>query len=398
MVRKFVHTCAALAFILTSAAAPAFGDVTGPFGAAVNGANTAIKNAMSVHLPDGTVAQVPPVTQKPIGGAQAQALGLPTGFTYTIDGSIAYPLGATGGIAKHWLPGGMDAVAGYGFNPTTRLVANYYELQHYPIGFDSGQVPLYLPAGFPPSPINPSCVDLSGATSGTCTGIGSPIDVRTKDKFALFMLEKLFMLPGKIMGHQLPIVVTPTYVSRWSSVAASNGNGDVVPFVDANGIPHTNISTRTAQVYSLAVTLPFLKTPKMFGTFTIAPSWLVHTAGMNQQNKAQLYQIAYLEYTPTPGFKVFFEPQSSRDYLPADPYAQHLAAYFLGASQAVGQNGFIQVILNSGTPTNYTPYGVYRLNCFALPCSSNTIPSVGGLKAAQFQVQVGLGSPSVIQF
>ena len=375
---------------------PASADVTGPFGAAVNGANTALKNAMTVHLPDGTIAQVPPVHQQPVGSSQA--LGLPTGFTYTLDASIAHATGAVGNNGKSWLPGGVDAVLGYGFSPTLRFVANYYELQHYPIGFDSGKVNLYLPAGFPPTPgVNPQCVDLSGANSATCTGINPRIDVTTKDKFALFMLEKLVTL-GKVMGRPLPLVITPTYVSRWSTVAASNGNGDVVPFVDANGIPHTNINTRTTQVYSLAVTLPFLKTPKMFGTFTVAPTWLVHTAGLNQQNHAQLYQIGYLEYTPSDSMKIFFEPQSSRDYLPADPYAQHLAAYFLGASHSVGKYGFVQVVVNSGTPTNYTPYGVYRLNCFSLPCSSSTIPSVGGLKASQVQIQFGIGSPSVIQF
>ncbi len=311
---------------------------------------------------------------------------------------MAHALGNVGTFGNKWLQGGADAVVGYGFDPTTRVVANFYELQHYPVGFNSGQVPLFLPSGFPPSPgVNPSCVDLSGKTSATCQGITSPIDVTTKDKFALFLFEKLFSL-GKVAGHDLPIVVTPTYVSRWSTVAASNGNGDVVPFVDLSGVPQFNISTRTAQVYSVAFTLPFLKTPKMFGTFTAAPTWLVHTAGLNQQNHAQIYQILYLEYAPTPGSKIFFEPQVSRDYLPADPYAQHLAAYFLGASQRVGKYGFVQVILNSGGPTNYSPYGVKQLNCLALPCSANTLPTVGGLKANQVQIQFGIGSPSVIQF
>lgn len=374
---------------------PAQADSTGPFGSAVQGANTAIKNVMN----KGAVAQVPPVTQQPVGGAQQT--GLPARFTYTLDFSVAHSLGNTGDYGKKWLNGGMDAVAGYGFNPTTRLVANYYELQHYPVGFNSGKVPLYLPAAFPPSSANPGCVDLSGKSSPTCAGINAPLDVTTKDKFLLLNFEKLFTLATIGKGdnaRSIPLVVTPTYVSRWSNVAASNGNHDVVPFVDSNGIPHTNISTRTTQLYSVAFTLPFLKTPKMFGTFTAAPTWLVHTAGLNQQNHAQIYQILYLEYTPVAGTKIFFEPQVSRDYLPTDPYAQHLAAYFLGASQQVGKNGFVQVVLNSGSPTNYSPYGVKQLNCFALPCSANTLPSVGGLKATQVQIQFGIGSPSVIQF
>jgi hypothetical protein len=59
-------------------------------------------------------------------------------------------------------------------------------------------------------------------------------------------------------------------------------------------------------------------------------------------------------------------------------------------------------VLNSGSPTNYSPYGVKQLNCIQLPCSQNTppntLPMVGGLKATQIQVQFGIGSPSIIQF
>jgi hypothetical protein len=395
MVRTFLRTCAAVAVAGLIGAAPALADPTGPFGTAVDGANMAIKNAMQpqvIHLPDGTVAQVPPVSQQPVGGPQA--VGLPTGFTYTVDASVAHSLGNVGSFGNKWLQGGADFIAGYGLNPTTRIVANYYELQHYPVGFNSGNVPLVFP---PALNLPPSCVSLSGAANGGCPGITPRLDVTTKDKFFLANFEKLFVL-GKVAGRELPIVVTPTYVSRWSTVAGSNGNNDVVPFVDSNGIPHTNINTRTAQDYSVAFTLPFLKTPKMFGTFTVAPTWLVHTAGLNQVNHAQLYQILYLEYTPAPGMKLFLEPQSSRDYLPTDPYAQHLVAYFLGASEAVGKSGFVQVILNSGGPTNYSPYGVKQLNCLQLPCSANTLPMVGGLKASQVQIQFGIGSPSVIQF
>jgi hypothetical protein len=406
MVRSFLRASAAIVLAAAMGTAPALADPMGMFGSAVSGANTAIKNAenaaaassktpmATIHLPDGSIAQVPPVQQVPVGAA----VGLPTGFTYTVDFSVAYPFGDIGTLGKHWLQGGLDAVVGYGLNPRQRVVAQYYELQHYPVGFNSGTRGLFLPSGFPPTPgVNPSCVDLSGQSSSTCTGINPQLNVTTKDKFALFLFEQLFNL-GKVAGHNVPIVITPTYVSRWSQIAASNGNGDVVPFVDLTGVPHTNISTRTAQVYSLAVTLPFLKTPKMFGTFTAAPTWLVHTAGLNQQNHAQIYQILYLEYNPTNSTRIFFEPQSSRDYLPADFYAQHLNAYFLGVSQLVGKMGFIQLVLNSGGPSNYSPYGVKQLNCFSLPCSQNTLPMVGGLKATQLQLQFGIGSPSVIQF
>ena len=392
MARSSLCLCAAFVCAVLIVTAQALADVTGPLGAVVGGANTAIKNAQNAQR----IAQVPPVRQQPVGGT-AQT-GLPTGFTYTFDFSVAHPYGNIGSFGNKWLQGGLDATAAWGFSPKMRVAADYYELQHYPVGFNSGQVPLFLPNGFPPTPgVNPSCVDLSGTSSSTCAGINPPIDVTTKDKFFLGLWENLIDV-GKFRGHEVPIVITPTYVSRWSQVDASNGNGDVVPFVDLNGVPHFGISTRTAQIYSLAFTFPFLSTPKMFGTFTVAPSWLVHTAGLNQQNHAQLYQILYLEYNPTPSTKIFLEPQSSRDYLPADPYAQHLVAYFAGIAQRLGPMAFVQLVLNSGGPTNYSPYGVKQLNCLQLPCSQNTLPMVGGLKATQLQIQIGIGSPSVIQF
>jgi hypothetical protein len=284
---------------------------------------------------------------------------------------------------------------GYGLNPTQRFVASYYELQHYPVGFNSGTVPLYLPPGFPPTPgVNPTPVDLSTTSS----------DLATKDRFLLLNFEQL-VIAGTMKGRPIPLVLTPTYVSRWSTVQASPyQNSDVVPFIDQSGIPHYDIHTRTAQYLSLAITAPFLKTPKMFGTFTVAPTVLTHRNGVNMDNNIQLYQILYLEYNMNSRTRFFFEPQSSRDYLPTDPYAQHLSAYFLGATQRFGKIGFVQLVLNSGGPTNYHPYGVNYLQCYSLPCNGgtstmpNTVPQVGGLKATQIQFQVGIGSPTVLPF
>lgn len=388
-----VALAASFAVVSVPAAADGVGDALSA--TVVRDASSALKNAMATPKPkQGLIAQVPPVAQQPVGGA-AQ-IGLPTGFTYTADLSAAYPYGNIGTFGKKWLPGGGDAVLGYGFNPTTRFLASYYEIQHYPVGFNSGTVPLYL-QGFQ-NPIG--CVDLGGGSANGCAPISNQLDLTVKDRFLLLNLEKLFTikLPE---GRALPIVLTPTYVSRWSTVAASNGNSDVVAF-EPNapfGFPITGVHTRTAQVWSLGITVPFLKTPKMFGTFTVAPGYLVHTAGINGVNTAQLYQIAYLEYTPNSRTKLFFEPQSSRDYLPTDPYAQHLFAYFLGASERVGKYGFVQVVLNSGGPTNEGSYGIESLTCQALPCGSNpVVPTIGGLKATQLQLQFGIGSPSVIQF
>ena len=366
----------------------------------VSGANTAIRNAMdhqaqpkpATKPQDGTqstVAQVPPVNQQPVGGA-AQA-GLPTGFTYFADLSIAYPFGDIGTAQGKWLQGGMDGMASWGFSPTSRVVASFYQLQHYPYGFNSGTVPVDLPAGLPAA----GCTNLNGAASATCTGTN--LDLTTKDSFLLLSYEKLLLL-GDIKGRPLPVVITPTYVSRWSQIDASGQpNSDVVPFVNPNnGLPVTGVPTRSAQYWSVAVTVPFLKTPQMFGTFTVAPTWLNHVNGVNLTNTAQLYQVLYLEYNVNRNLRLFLEPQSSRDYLPTDPYPEHLAAYFFGATQRLGKNEFVQLVLNSGGPTNYSPYGIKYFQCYSLPCSASTVPALGGLKATQLQLQFGIGSPVVL--
>ncbi|HEY5095050.1 MAG TPA: hypothetical protein VII69_08050 [Candidatus Eremiobacteraceae bacterium] len=361
---------------------PAPADADGALGQqVVPAANLAIRNALRAAATAGTETPAPSsdgaqksnAYPKIPTGAQA---GLPVGFTYTADFSSAYPFGNVGDHGKRWLPGGVDAVASYGFNPRLRVSASYYELQHYPVGFDSGTVPLFIQGFGPPV----GTVDLS--TAG--------IDVTTKDRFAIFNVERLFNF-GK-----LPLVISPTYVSRTSTVGV--GHEDVVPF-EYRGFPITDVDTRTAQYYSLAFTLPFLSTPKMFGTFTAAPSWLTHLNGVNQENHTQLYQIFYVEYNLNDKTKFFIQPQASRDYLPTDPYAQHIYSYFLGASEKVGKMGFVQLVLNSGSPSNYSPYGISSLHCLALPCSQNpVIPQVGGLKATQLQLQIGIGSPSVLPF
>ncbi len=383
----------AAAFLVPSLSAMADGGTVDAIsqGGVVSGANTAIRNAMdaaarrrAAQRARTNVAQVPPVPQpKP-----AAPLGLPVGFSYTLDWSMAYPFGNVGTFGKKWLPGGMDAVLGYGFSPFTRLVANYYEIQHYPYGFNSGSVPFYLQGLANP---------IGSVNLGT---LAPQIDGTTKDRFFLANWEQLFTIKN-VFGRTLPFVITPTYVARWSTIAQSHNNEDIVPFENVPGIgtPVYDVHWRTAQYYSLAFTLPFLKTPKFFGTFTLAPTWLVHMAGNNQENWAQLYQILYLEYDATPSTTVFIEPQSSRDYLPLDPYAEHIIDYFAGISQRFGKYGFVQLVFNEGGPTNYSPYGIEALTCQALPCGPNqVVPTVGGLKASQLQIQIGIGSPSVIQF
>lgn len=372
---------AAASFAYCSVPAMADGGTADAMGQnVVTGANSAIKRFMTSRH----VAQAPPVQQPKPSAPQ----GLPTGLTYTLDFSMAYPFGNIGTFGKRWLPGGMDAVLGYGFSPFSRVSAYYYEIQHYPYGFNSGTVPLYLQG--------------LGSPIGTVNlGTTQPqLNLTTKDRFFLANWEQLIDL-GNVGGRPIPLVISPTYVARWSTIAASNDGTDVVPFetIPGTGTPYYDVHTRTSQYWSLAFTIPFLKTPKFFGTFTLAPTSLVHIAGVNQQNHAQLYQILYLEYDATPTTTLFIEPQSSRDYLPLDPYAEHVVDYFAGVSQRFAKYGFVQLVLNSGGPANFSPYGVSALTCQALPCAPNQIvPTVGGLKATQLQLQIGIGSPSVIPF
>ncbi|MGR4065883.1 MAG: hypothetical protein ACLQPV_10620 [Vulcanimicrobiaceae bacterium] len=397
-------TALASAVAIGCASVPALADGTAGAMATsvVPGANTAIKNAMDAAAqkrqqaqnelltpPGSTVAQAPPVSQTTVGGSKNK--GLPVGFTYQADFSVAYPFGNLGSFGKQWLPGGMDLLAAWGFSPTTRVVASMYQIQHYPVGFNSGTVPVYL-NGYQ-NPVG--CADLGGGHANGCSPIPSQINVATKDTFGVFMLEQLF--PIKIGSRVLPIVVTPTYVVRTAFIGASQNGDDVIPFSTRppNATIETNIKTRSAEIKSIALTVPFLKTNRMFGTFTLAPSWLVQTNGLNQGNSAQLYQILYLEYSPTKHTTFFIEPQSSRDYLPPDPYPQHLFAYFLGVEQRVTKQTFVEATLNSGGPTNYSPYGVAALYCATI---TRCAPYVGGLKATQLQLSFGIGSPSVIPF
>lgn len=371
----------------------------------VPSANTAIKNAMDDDrrkreaqrrqasapvtpstsvLPTGSVAQVPPVSQQRIG----QFIGFPTGIGFSADVSSAYPYGDIGSYGKKWLPGGFDASISYAWQPTTRIVASMFELQHWPYGFNSGQVPVYL-AGFR-NPVG--CADLSGGNA--CgPGAGQNIGVGTKDNFGIFMVEQMFLIKGMPGGHVLPIVISPTYVARGGQIEESANNNDVVPFAynPPDGQFFTDVPTRTAQYKAVALTLPFLKTPKMFGTFTVAPSWLMHTAGANSGNSMQVAQVLYLEYTPTANTKLFFEPQSARDYLPTDPYPEHLIAYFLGISQRLTKYAFAQIVLNDGNSTNLGYPGVHAIECLSVPVCG---PAIGGFKATQLQFQIGIGTPN----
>jgi hypothetical protein len=403
--RPFGAVLAAVAALtITASALPALADGTENVyqQSILPGANTAIKNFLDqqqaarakarrqASATSPNVAQAPPVSQQPIG----PVIALPgERFTYTAAISAANPYGNIGSYGKGWLMGGTDLSAAYHLNWSTRLMVSMFQLQHWPEGFNSGLAPVYL-AGFR-NPVG--CADLSDGTA--CgPGTGRNINVATKDTFGVFMLNKLFVIKSDKLPGPLPIVITPTYVARGGIIAFAPGHNDVVPFTyNLPDGPVENIPVRTAQYYAVAVTLPFLKTPKMFATFTVAPQWIVHTAGANVGNSMQLPQVLYLEYTPTRTTTLFFEPQSARDYLPTDPYPEHLFAYFLGVSQRLTKYSFVQAVLNSGGVTNLGPDGIVGIKCLTAQQAINNACglAIGGLKATQLQLEVGIGSPSV---
>ena len=332
-------------------------------------ANVAIKNALRGSE---TQAQARPNGQveRPISSP-----GLPTGLTYTLDVNLAGALGQTG--ARSQLPGGMDGVLGYGFNKHVRAQLSYFDFQEYPLGFDTGTVPTYLQGVAQP------LLQTNLATN--------PVDVTTKNHIFLAQVQMLYNIAGK-----LPIVITPTYLSRSGSIGAHTDETTI----EYNGFPAT-VRLRTVQYWLLAVTLPFLSTPRMFGTITVAPQWNLHTAGINTTNKAQLFEMAYLEYRPSPKTVVFVQPARLVNNLPSDATPQYIPTVIYGGAYKFGKNTFVQGTISTGTPSNRSQLGITALTLqqvptTAVPPLSQVAPTLGGLKATQYQVQFGIGSPSVV--
>ena len=335
----------------------------------INPANVAIKNALRASeiqaqaRPNGQV-------ERPISSP-----GLPTGLTYTLDVNVAGALGRTG--ARSQLPGGMDGVLGYGFNKHVRAQASYYDFQEYPLGFDTGTVPTYLQGVASPL-----------AQTNLAT---NPVDVTTKNHIFLAQVQTLFTIGGK-----LPIVVTPTYLSRSGSIGAHSDE----TLIEYNGFPAT-VRLRTVQYWLLAVTLPFLSTPRMFGTVTVAPQWNLHTAGINTTNKAQLFELAYLEYRPSAKTVVFVQPSRLVNNLPSDATPQYIPTFIYGGAYKFGKNTFVQGTISTGTPSNRNTLGITALTLQQVPTTpvppqNQVAPTLGGLKATQYQIQIGIGSPSVV--
>lgn len=371
MTRRLVRAAALSIALLMGANSAASAD---PGMARVLGSSVVLPATGALHGPPNpwSIAQAKPIGQQE---APLSAPGLPLGFSYTLDASFGYPLNISDKDNVKF-PGGVDAVAGYGFNRNLRVQVGYYELPEYPTGFDQGTVPVYLQGVS--SPI--ATVDLHAAQQ----------DVTIKNKILVVNFQHLFTI-----AKVLPIVITPTYIARSGTVG---GHSDETA-IDVNGFPK-DVHLRTFQEELIAVTLPFLSTPRMFGTYTIAPQWLVHTSGANVDNKAQLFQLLYLDYRVTDKATLFFQPSLLQNYTPSDVYSSHIPTLVFGANYKMSKESFVQLLFSGGTPTNPLDgkIGVTSVTCQTIAdCAANrVVPRIGGLKAAQYQLQFGIGTPSVI--
>jgi hypothetical protein len=325
-------------------------------------AASALRDIMAQALPVGS-------PKRPLSSP-----GLPTGFAYTLDASIAFPYGHTG--SKSELPGGIDAVLSYGFSKHTRLQAGYYEFQEYPFSFNTGTVPVYLQGLSSPVGL----ADLST----------QPIDVTTKNKILTIVSQNLFLIGGK-----LPIVISPTYLTRTANVG---GHGDA-QLIEVNGFPQT-AHLRSSQEYLLPLTIPFLASPRFFGTLTAAAQWNVNLNGANvAPNHAQIFEELYIEYRLNRSTTVFAQPSRLVQYFAIDPDPEYVPTLLFGISHRFTKQTFVQMLGSTGGASNRAHPGITSLTCQQISpagACALTAPAIGGLHASQVQIQFGIGSPSVI--
>jgi hypothetical protein len=348
-------------------AGPAGADEAAVYGAVIGGSATA---ALRSALRSETQAQAVPI------GTPEQPLSspsLPQGLTYTADISMAKSLGNTGFNNANALPGGFDGVVGYSFGKHFRLQAGFYTFQEYPLGFDTGTVPVYA------------------------QGLVNP--VATQDLHALqynaTVDNRIFVAQAQTMitfDRKFPIVITPTYISRSGSIG---GGSDLLPLqVNGPGSGYAAlVHYRTVQEYLVALTIPVLSTPRFFATLTAAPQWDVALTGVQTTNHAQIFELAYLEFRATKHLTLFVQPSRLVNNLPTDQTPQFIPTFIYGIDYKITPWSFAQIAFSTGTPSNRSTLGIQ-----ALTVQSPTViaPTLGGLKASQVQFQIGLGSPSVI--
>ncbi len=331
------------------------------------------------------------------------------GIDYTVDLSSAFPYGNVG-INHNNLKGGFDAQLFLSPERYTRILAGYYNVDFYPVGFDTGTVPTYIQNS------------LLGAGAGrtNCTAIvgsGNPIcpaplhtlqnDAGVQQRVAILALQKIVYI-----GGLLPIVISPSYIAQRSSIG---GSDDVFLAYDPNRLNYQPVHLRTGEEKNLFVSLPFASSSKLFGVSTAGPTWNVNTCCNNHAgNGIQLFEELDLRYFASPQTTIFFQPSRIHQYYPEDPYPQNEATFIEGINHKFGGKHspfFIQGFVVSGTPSN-PPYGhTGRVGTIDVTCvtgfpacatlaganpRTNTAVTFGGFKATNIILQVGIGTPSVV--
>ena len=328
------------------------------------------------------------------------------GLSYTLDLSTQFPYGDTG-YRRNSLPGGIDAVVFAGPDKYTRLQAGYYSVDEYPIGFDNGIVPSYVNNAAIPvlgpllGPGRQPCQNLAGLFGGPPPNCPTNLnaqqsDATTQDHAVVLSLSRMIYL------GPLPVVLSPTYSARWANVGGGN---DTFLAWDNSTLSYQAVHLRTIQTKSILLTVPLMNTPRFFAAYTAGPQWVLNTSGLMRDNHPQLFQIADLRYFASSKTTIFFQPSLLQDYLPKDPYPEHIPTFIAGFSHTFAKPFFIQGFVASGTPTNPPNggLGVIDLTCVDVTtCNTapnprtNTAIRFGGYKATTIILQLGIGTPSVI--
>jgi hypothetical protein len=354
------------------------------------------------------------------------------GIAFTADIDSSYASGKTG-YPQNNLPGGLDVAAYIAPMKYSRIFAGYYEESFYPIGFDEGNVPTYvqntastpsLKAGTPgrqycgafgPSGANligvlPNCnTDLSNVQEGSNLHFRN--DASTRQRVIILSEQNIFWvgLFGMFKGGFLPIVISPTYAVAKSDIA---GSTDIYPSYSPSTGTYQYLHLRSNEIEQILVSLPFADSEKLFGVYTVGPQRNVNSNGNNQSNHPQIFQVLDLRYFANDQTTLFFQPTILQAEYPVDPYPQRTVSLITGFQHKIGGPKsplFIQGLMEEGGPTN-PPYGhsgrigVVDVTCVKnFPnCIQNPDPksdiavTYGGFKASTFQLQVGIGNPSVI--
>jgi len=348
------------------------------------------------------------------------------GVSYTVDLTSSFADGSTG-YRQNNLPGGIDASIYATPFKYSRVFAGYYQLHEYPIGFDTGTVPSYVSyaaAGFGNVPGRTNCQAFGppGSHGGTnLSGIipNCPVnlnaihfgsnpnyqnDAETTDRIFVASFQKIVYIAGLV-----PIVISPSYVARTGLIGGSN---DEFLAYNPATLQYHQVRLRTAEDKSVLVSLPLISSPKLFAVYSLGPEWLMNTNGNNQTNHAQILQVLDLRYFANDSTTLFFQPSRLQEYLPNDPYPQHIPSLIAGFNRKVGGPKsplFIQAYFAGGSAQN-PPYGkTGRVGVIDVTCvadyptcitapnpRTNTAVTFGGFKADTFVLSVGIGTPSII--